>query len=120
ASVSRPARPTGWAVNHPPLETEGKRLARVSVPAASRRGFLRFRLQHAALAFGRHRLGGRRLQLAALALGRDSLLGRLFAMALRMDSELVPVGLRKIDIIMPCRLLDILEGKCAIGIGHAD
>ena len=42
----------------------------------------------------------------------------LFAVWLRMNAELMPIGLGKIDVVVVRRLLDVCERNSAIGIGN--
>jgi hypothetical protein len=65
-------------------------------------------------------LGGGLFQFSALALGLDRFGCSLFPMRLRVNAELPPGGLRKIDAIVVCSLRDVGEGQSAIFIGDAD
>jgi hypothetical protein len=42
------------------------------------------------------------------------------AVGLRMNAELMPVGLGKIDVVEARRLLDVRESYFAVGIGYVD
>jgi hypothetical protein len=64
--------------------------------------------------------GGCLFQFAQLTLRLNSFSGSLFPVALRVNAELVPIRLRKIDIVVLCSLLDVREGQSSIGIGDAD
>jgi hypothetical protein len=44
----------------------------------------------------------------------------LFAVLLRMRSELLPTGLGKVDVVVVRSLLDVCEREGAIGIGNVD
>jgi hypothetical protein len=62
--------------------------------------------------------GGSLFQLSALALGSNGFGGSLFAVALKMNAEIMPGSLRKVDVVVFRRLLDIGEGQLTIRVGN--
>ena len=51
---------------------------------------------------------------------RSAFGGSLFPPTLRMNAEIAPRRLRKLDVIVFRSLLDVGEGQSTIGIGNAD
>jgi threonine synthase len=58
--------------------------------------------------------------LLVLTAGRRRLSRAFLAVLLRMNAELVPIGLGKIDVVVARGLLDVCERLGAIGIGNVD
>jgi hypothetical protein len=77
-------------------------------------------LQSAALALGLHGFGGSLFQFPPFTLRLNGFSGSLFPVALRMNAKLVPIRLRKIDIIVLRGLLDVSEGQSTICSGDAN
>jgi hypothetical protein len=54
------------------------------------------------------------------AAGLDPFSGCFFTIALRMNAELTPIRLRKVDVIVLRGLLDVCKGELAIGVRDID